>query len=116
MFGYINTSAKYSRLSCCFPYYLSIFDVSSFSDVTSSVIFFLSVTFFFFIATSLTYGFFMTSASSLFTGIFISFGDCMGLCASVWPLGGLLLILTSSLVRGTSTVLVSVTGFLVMVA
>ena len=85
--------------------------------MTSSVISFLSVWDFFFIATSsLTYGFFVTSASSLFNGIFISSGDCTGgLCASVWPLAGLLSMLTSSLVRGTSTVLVSFTGFLVTV-
>ena len=78
-------------------YYFSIFDVSSSSDMTSSVISFLSVTFFFFTVTSsLTYGFFVTSASSLLTGIFISSSDCIGgLCASVSlpPCGDLLSIL-----------------------
>ena len=101
-------------------YSLSTFEVSNSSDVISSVIFFLLVTAFFFIATSsLTYGFFVTSASSLLNGIFISSGDSIGgLCASVSlpPFGGRLSILTSSLVNGTSTVLVSLTGFFVIVS
>jgi hypothetical protein len=68
-----------------FLYFLSIFEVSNSSDVTSSVTSLVSVKAFFFItASSLTYGFFDTCASYL--------------------------------VRGTSTVLVSVTGFLVIVA
>ena len=93
---------------------MSTLEVSNSSDVTSSVISLVSVYAFFFItASSLTYGFFETCASSLFSGIVISSSDCIGLCASVWPLAGLLSILTFSLVSGTSTVLVSVTGFLV---
>src|ERR671913_352961 len=90
--------SKYESLTVDnFFYYLSIFEVSNSSDVTSSVISFLSVTTFFFTTTSsLTYGFFVTSGSSLFNGIFISFVDCTGSCAFVWLLGGLLLILSIS--------------------
>jgi len=52
--------------------------------VTSSVTSLVSVkAFFFTTASSLTYGFFDICASSLFKGIFISFFDCIGLCASV---------------------------------
>src|SRR6476659_4592312 len=85
------------------------------SDVVSSVTSFVSVIGFFLTTTSsLTYGVLFTSPTSSFlTGIVISSFEETGVCACVSPLGGLVSMVTSSCVNGTSTVLVSFTGSLV---
>lgn len=83
----------------------------------SSVTCLVSVTGFFFITTSsFTYGVFETSTSSLFNGISISSLEVTGSCVvDVLPVGCLRPIDTSSCVTGTSIVLVSVIGSLVIV-
>src|SRR3954471_23932064 len=92
-------------------------DVLTFSEVVSSVTSFVSVIGFFFTTTSsLTYGVFVTSPTSFLTGIVITSLEETGSCACVSPLGGLVSIVTSSWVNGTSTFLVSFTGSLVIVA
>src|SRR5918994_1943726 len=115
---FFHIKLQINKIIYCYYTFLFVFESSNTSDVTSSVISFLSVTTFFFTTTSsLTYGFFVTCASSLFNGIFISSDDCIGFCSSPSDssLGGLFSILSiSSLFNSTSTVFVSFTGFLVI--
>src|SRR2546423_7392995 len=110
-FVYISSSSS----SFTFPSLVPL--TLTFSLVTCSLTLRVSVTGFFFTATSsLTYGCFVTSTSSFFNGTLVSVLDCTGLSAAVLPLAGLLSTDISSCVTGTSTVLVSVTGSFVIVA